>query len=933
LTYLCVPGDCMHRPSRALLFLPVVAAVAGGPFGGDDSGFVPPDRSVAKCEQQVATSLASFDRCVVTCNVRAVKAAFKGRPHLPACTQTGARSCRGKYDRASARTARTGRCPACLSPPAQGLLADRAAARLAQTAGAIHCRAAPDAAALRCEAAVARNLARTIVCIANCHVAAASAGLSSRAFDEEGCERSCRRSCDDASARLAPRCPPCLGGAEQADLADEVQAAADEENGDIFCAGGSATTTTTSTTLAASTTSTMVGASTTSIAPTTSTTSTTFAASTTSVAPTTSTTSTTLACTGEGALCGPTLDGCTARMVCVDGALVCRGTFVAPPPRGDPANPGTESAPLSSIAAGIENAALLGVAAVCACAGLYFEDLTIVEGISLRGGYDCTTWTRDPTTNFTGVTGLPPDGVKVPPGVTAATSVDGLLVAGIAGLADVSSALTVTDASPTLENLTVTNRVIGTSQTPPTLYALRIRQTGVSPASPTIDGGEYRAVSPAGGTGIGIFIEGASPSLTHVVVYGAGADVYSPTPATAAGIRCVGCAGTTISQSGIVGGPATAMSVGLWASGDVSGLSADQAFFWGGSAGVSAVLSYGTLLDDCTGTSTWSVLSAGYFFRSPAPTTGIGFAASGASCAPSLTASRLIGCHDCTDSAALQCSGAPCTVTDSMLNATFDVPVSAGTSYGARCLDGGCALLARNTITTGDVFDYHLMPGEGIGVDVEGASPALDANVIDGASCPHGTSSSSTTLRLRDSASMVTNNLLRGGSCDGASEVVRFEKGSGPEALSPTIENNTLEYGGGTHTGLFVDSTGSVPPAGYVRNNIIQNTGSGGSTFAVYEADASSDLAALENNDLDDPTGVLYYDEGTTALTLSDINALPGAAGNISADPLLDATGHLAAASPCRNAGTATGAPATDRDGDSRPQEGAFDIGADEFVP
>ena len=69
--------------------------------------------------------------------------------------------------------------------------------------------------------------------------------------------------------------------------------------------------------------------------------------------------------------------------------------------------------------------ARLGVGAVCACAGGYFEDLTIVEGISLRGGYDCTTWTRDPTVNFTGVTGLPPDGVKVPPGVTAATSLDG----------------------------------------------------------------------------------------------------------------------------------------------------------------------------------------------------------------------------------------------------------------------------------------------------------------------------------------------------------------------------------------------------------------------------------------------------------------------------------------------------------------------------
>src|SRR5437867_5693549 len=153
----------MHRPSRVLLFLPVVAAVAGGPFGGDDSGFVPPNRSVAKCEEQVARSLASFDRCVVTCDARAARAALRGRPtHLPACTETGARSCRGKYERASAKTARTGRCPACLSPPAQGLLADRAAARLEGTTGAIHCDGAPDAAALRCEAAVARDLARTI---------------------------------------------------------------------------------------------------------------------------------------------------------------------------------------------------------------------------------------------------------------------------------------------------------------------------------------------------------------------------------------------------------------------------------------------------------------------------------------------------------------------------------------------------------------------------------------------------------------------------------------------------------------------------------------------------------------------------------------------------------------------------------------------------
>ncbi len=121
-----------------------------------------------------------------------------------------------------------------------------------------------------------------------------------------------------------------------------------------------------------------------------------------------------------------------------------------------------------------------------------------------------------------------------------------------------------------------------------------------------------------------------------------------------------------------------------------------------------------------------------------------------------------------------------------------------------------------------------------------------------------------------------------------------------------------------------------------MRNNIFVNVGTidFANGFAVYEANAGSDLQIFENNDLWAPNGgTLYFDDGATSLSLAAINALMGSGSNINADPQLDATFHIPMTSPCRNAGTATGAPAFDFDGDMRPQEMSYDIGADEYVP
>jgi hypothetical protein len=69
-------------------------------------------------------------------------------------------------------------------------------------------------------------------------------------------------------------------------------------------------------------------------------------------------------------------------------------------------------------------------------------------------------------------------------------------------------------------------------------------------------------------------------------------------------------------------------------------------------------------------------------------------------------------------------------------------------------------------------------------------------------------------------------------------------------------------------------------------------------------------------------------------MTAAQVNALTGAAKNLSADPKFVSFPtdlHLSSTSPCIDSGTSEGAPATDGDGNPRPAGNGFDIGAYEF--
>jgi hypothetical protein len=256
-----------------------------------------------------------------------------------------------------------------------------------------------------------------------------------------------------------------------------------------------------------------------------------------------------------------------------------------------------------------------------------------------------------------------------------------------------------------------------------------------------------------------------------------------------------------------------------------------------------------------------------------------------------------------------------------------------------HCENGGCASVTGNQIVAGGgrlSLAAALVNGGGI----------LDANLLF-AGC--GTDGSYGLL-LGGSAAHVRNNRILGGACTGdlgnASFVgMRVVLTSG--AGEPDVHSNDIDPRGVpadcVSTGVLLERTlGQPSPAGAFRNNIIA-AGSCRTRTAMSESNSAT-ARLIENNDLYAEPGVasvsyttvLFHRAAVDATTIAQVNALAGAARNISANPKYVSYPddlHLTAASPCIDQGTEEGAPANDAEGNPRPQGDGFDIGAYELKP
>lgn len=227
---------------RLALFTFLVWAIAptptraATPFGGDDTGFVPPDIDNYKYEVKIGKNLSKFQRCVLKCHASRAKGKLPDDVTEENCEG----GCQTKYDLANSKLIAPPLAGACLNTMS---LRNFWASNLDSFNNQIYCNGVtpfggddtgfipPDAATLKCESKVGTNVGKLLACQAKCHAKRAKGSFADDTA-EESCEGDCKTRYNTANMKLIG-CPGCL---DASTAGDTILTDGDNHNGDVYCA-------------------------------------------------------------------------------------------------------------------------------------------------------------------------------------------------------------------------------------------------------------------------------------------------------------------------------------------------------------------------------------------------------------------------------------------------------------------------------------------------------------------------------------------------------------------------------------------------------------------------------------------------------------------------------------------------------------------------